>query len=390
MLRIGVVTAIPTPYRDPFWNAVASQPETALHVYYCAATTDDRPWTPSWQMHYESEFLPGMNVFKRLPSQGFIYWNPRIISRLREGRHDALIVGGYNYPTMIATMHFARRHRVPYFLMSESHLNEPKSTWRRLLKRPLVRWAVGGAAGCLPTGTWARDYLMHYGADPARMCFMPNVPDVDQLDATARELAGRRPEVRRQLGFGDGPLVLYIGRLVPFKRVDVLLEAFVRAGLPASARLAIVGDGVMRPELEALAGRLGLGDRVVFRGFVEPADVPLWYAAADVLALPSVGETWSVTLLEALASGLPVVTTDSVGAAADAIGDPAVGTIVRSGDVDELATAIAARIADPAGRTLVPERWAATREQFSYKVQARRVVDAIRNTVRTGAPATAR
>lgn len=381
MLRIGVVTAIPTPYRDPFWNEVAAIPGIELHIYYCASTTSDRPWKPSWQMHYTSEVLDGINVVAAFPSQGFSYWNPRITRRLRDGDHDALIVGGYNYPTMMLAMLYARRHHIPYFLMSESHLNEPRSAWRRRLKQPLIRWAVQGAAGCFPTGTWARDYLLHYGARPDRLCYVPNVPDVDWLESRAADLAAERQELRYRWELGDGPTVLFVGRLVEFKRVDVLIEAFARAELPDSARLVIVGDGVVRPKLEALATRLGLSDRVRFQGFVEPAEVPLWYAAADLFVLPSIGETWSVAILEALASGLPVVATDSIGAAADAIDDPAAGTIVRSGDIDQLTAAITERLADPAGRKQAAQRWPSTRDRYRYAVVAHNMVEAITHTV---------
>lgn len=387
VLRIGVITAIPTPYRDPFWDLVATQPKTALKVYYCSATNADRPWNPSWQMRYENEILPGYNLTAAFPSRGACFWNPAIGRRLRKERHDALIVGGYNYPTMIAAMWHARRLGIPYFLMSESHLREPRVAWRRICKDPVVRTIVTKAAGCLPTGAWAREYLLHYGARPDRLWFMPNVPDVEVLDRRAQELAKRRPELRAQLGLGDWPTALYMGRLVEFKRVDVLLQAFVNVAAHSSARLVIVGDGLERSRLETLAQRLGLADRVLFKGFVEPADVPLWYAAADVMALPSAGETWSVAVLEALASGLPVVTTDTVGAAADAITDPVVGTVVPTGDVNALAEAIAARLTVPTDRRVVRERWAPFRDRYRYDIQAHDIVAAIRQVVtilRTG------
>lgn len=381
VLRIGVITAIPTPYRDPFWNAIAADPGTCLHVYYCAATTADRPWNPLWRMRYDHEFLPGYNLLRPFPSKGSCYWNPGIVRRLAAERHDALIVGGYNYPTMMSAMRYAHRRKIPYFLMSESHLREPRAAWRRVAKEPIIRAIVRNAAGCLPTGTWAREYLLHYGAEPERLTFFPNVPDVEALDRQAQELVGRQPEVRRDLGLGESPVVLYVGRLVEFKRVDLLIEAFAKVVPYSSARLAIVGDGLQRSLLESLVQRLGLADRVLFRGFVEPDMVARWYAAADVLVLPSVGETWSVAVLESLASGLPVVTTDTVGAAADAINDPAVGSIVPTGDVNALAEAIRTRLAAGTNRNLVRARWSPMRERFRYEAVARDLLHAVRRAV---------
>lgn len=382
MLRIGVVSAIPTPYRDPFWNAVAAEPDTSLHVYYCAAVSPDRPWLPSWPMRYNHEVLNGINIFAPFSSRGFSYWNPDINTRLEAGRHDALLIGGYNYPTMLAAVRFARRKGIPYFLMSESHLNEPRTRWRRVFKRPIVKWVVRGAAGCFPTGKWAADYLIHYGAKADRLCFLPNVPDVDFLDRKSWELAAVRSEVREQLGLGATTTVLFLGRLVDFKRVDLLIEAFAKVDRNIAARLAIVGDGLERSRLERLASRLGIADRVLFKGFIEPEQVPQWYAAADLMVLPSVGETWSVAVVEALASALPVVTTDTVGAAADTITNPVVGTIVPSNDVDALAAAIQERLTKPVGRRLIREHWADVRERFRYESLARDVVSFVDRIIR--------
>lgn len=378
-LRIGVVTVIPTPYRDPFWNAVAAVPGVELTVYYCASTLSDRPWKPAWEMRYETHVIGGATWWPRR-THGVSATTPvSIVERIRRGMHDVIIVGGYNYPALLSAIRQARRCAVPYYLMSESHLHENRAMWRRVVKRPLVRWVVSGAAGCFPTGTWAREYLIHYGGDPARMWFVPNVPDVAVLDATARQLQPQRDTLRRAMGVGDGPLVLSLGRLVDFKRVDHLIRAFGKANLPPAATLEIVGDGVCRPSLESLVQHLGLGDRVRFHGFVEPSEVPRWFAIADLFVLPSVGETWSVALLEALSCGLPVVTTDSVGAAVDAIHDPVVGEVVPSGDVEALGIAIESRLAHLPDRETVRHHWAATLDGFRYEAIARRLVEAVRH-----------
>lgn len=376
-MRLAVVTPHPTPYRDPFWNEVAAQPGVSLDVFYCTDRQADLPWTPSWEMRYRAEALPVINLAAKLGRPGFIYWNPAITARLSQGGYDAIIVGGYNHPTLVQAMRVARRMRIPYFLMSESYLGQPRSSWRRVVKTPFVRWAVTGAAGCFPTGTWARDYLVHYGASPERCWMVPNVPDLAALGHRADTLREQRSNLRGRHGYGSEPVVLYVGRLVPFKRVDILIEAFatIAAGGPCS--LAIVGDGDLRGALEDQAARAGLRDRVRFVGFTAPDEVPEWYALADVLALPSVGETWSATLIEALASNLPVVTTSLVGAAADVVNDPLVGTIVPPADAEALAGALQARISRPVTRDDVRRVWSPQRDALRHDVIARRMVNAI-------------
>src|SRR5688500_12112523 len=109
-MRLAVVTSIPTPYRDPLWNAVASRPSVMLDVYYCAAGKADRPWDVSWEQAFRAEVLPGWNLARWAGVDASCYMNPAIERRLRSGRYDAVILGGYNHVTMLWAASFAARH----------------------------------------------------------------------------------------------------------------------------------------------------------------------------------------------------------------------------------------------------------------------------------------
>ncbi len=139
-----------------------------------------------------------------------------------------------------------------------------------------------------------------------------------------------------------GPVrnLLFVGLLVERKGVDLLLAALAeaaRTGLPDDVRLTVVGDGPERAALEASASGLGLASRVDFLGF--RSDVPHLMADADAFVLPARMEQQPLVLIEAMASGLPVLATD-VGGVADMLGGQ--GTVVRPGDVDALAEGLVA------------------------------------------------
>jgi glycosyltransferase involved in cell wall biosynthesis len=125
---------------------------------------------------------------------------------------------------------------------------------------------------------------------------IPNGVDVQTFQPPTR----RRPAQPLRL--------LCVGRLVRQKGVGYLLAAMERTGAPVVAR--IVGDGPERAKLEALTSSLGLSDKVLFVGWVSRADLPSHYQWADVLVLPSFEEGMANVVLEALAAGLPVITTD--------------------------------------------------------------------------------
>jgi glycosyltransferase involved in cell wall biosynthesis len=137
----------------------------------------------------------------------------------------------------------------------------------------------------------------------------------------------------RSDGPGDGRTVLFVGRLDEEKRVHELLRALV--SLP-ELRAEIVGDGSCRAELGALAERLGIAERVCFRGFVSDAELVDAYRRCSVFCMPGVAELQSLATMEAMAAGRPVV-------AADAVALPHLvvpghnGWLFPPGDVDALA-----------------------------------------------------
>lgn len=158
-----------------------------------------------------------------------------------------------------------------------------------------------------------------------------------------------RAAARRALGVRQGDLVVgCVGRLVPVKGQQVLLDAFARAaaGCP-NGRLVLVGDGPARENLEARVARAGLDGSVRFLGLRD--DVPALLAGFDLYVQPSLNEGMGRALAQAMAAGLPVVATDAPGPLS-LVGRDGAGVIVRRGAVDDLAGAIAGLLADPAAR----------------------------------------
>ena len=131
--------------------------------------------------------------------------------------------------------------------------------------------------------------------------------------------------------------ILTLARMMPQKRLDLLLTAFARVR-PADCKLIIVGDGPERPRLEALARSLGIADRVNMPGFVDDA-LP-WLRTADLFALSSDYEGLPAVVLEALACNVPVVTTDSFDAARSMLAGAPRCAVAPLGDIDGFAKAI--------------------------------------------------
>jgi glycosyltransferase involved in cell wall biosynthesis len=182
--------------------------------------------------------------------------------------------------------------------------------------------------------------------------------------------ADARESLRRELGVPpDVFLTAWLGRMTEIKRADVLLAAFtrLRETVP-DAHLLVVGDGPLREELEALARELGVAASCHFTGF--RSDVGSIYAAADAVVLTSANEGTPVSVIEAQAAGLPVVSTD-VGGVRDIVADGRSGFVVAPGDVDAVAERLGRLAHNPALRA---ELGRAGRERTGTRYSVPRLV----------------
>jgi rhamnosyl/mannosyltransferase len=200
-----------------------------------------------------------------------------------------------------------------------------------------------------------RVQVVPYGFDPDR--WQPSAEEVD--------------EIRRR---HPGPIVLFLGRLVWYKGVDVLLDAM----RSVEGTLVIVGDGPKRGELEAQAQRTGLESTVVFAGEVSDHRRAAYYLAADVLVVPSTSraEAFCLALLEAMAYGLPAISTD-VGTATSWVNVAGeTGMVVPPGDARALAGALDDLLGDDARRRRFGEAAAArARSRFDLRAMLDAIAD---------------
>ncbi len=188
---------------------------------------------------------------------------------------------------------------------------------------------------------------------------------------TTNESGARAREIRTR--YGDR-IVLFVGRLVYYKGVDVLLRAIQKV----DARLLIAGDGPMRPELELLAGDLGLGERVTFFGEISHAEKVAMYRAATLFALPAThrSEAFGLVQVEAQTCGLPVVSTNLDSGVPYVNEHGVTGLVIPPSDADALAAALRTLLSDSALRARMAE---AGRQRAEREFSLKRMLGDIQN-----------
>ena len=269
---------------------------------------------------------------------GAVAFCPRMPFEL--AREDADIIVLHEPNPMALVAYFLARPAGRLIVWYHSDVIRP-SWMYRLFYRPFLRFALSRAVRIVvsspPLGASAPE-LQDFQAKCTVIPFGIEPRTPAQLDAALR----RAEEIRRGV---TRPIVLFVGRLVPYKGVDVLLEAL--AGLDAMGM--IVGDGPLRGELDARARALGVSSRVTFLGSVPDDELAALYRACHVFVLPSVTrqEAFGVVQLEAMAAGKPVVSTDLGTGVGWVNRDGETGYVVRARDAAALRGAIAALLADP-------------------------------------------
>lgn len=168
---------------------------------------------------------------------------------------------------------------------------------------------------------------------PIRIMIMPNGIDISRFQVDSRM------DVHQEIDI-NYKKIIYVGTLRPVKNVSVLIQAFalVRERIPSS-RLTIVGDGIEKSRLESLVRDLKIQDFVTFQGRVENEELPKYLRKADVFVLPSKFEGFGIVVIEAMASGLPVVVT-KVGGLSEIIEDGENGFLIDPEDSKQIADSI--------------------------------------------------
>ncbi len=295
---------------------------------------------------------------------------PALKSRLRVLRPDAVLAtsGSANVAAVLARS--LGRLAVPVIAtvnVDYSAALAQRSPITRALLQRVLAWAYRSADAVIAISTGTSRFVRTLASLPAeRVATVFNPVDTEAIERLAAAPAPH-PWLRDR----GVPVVLAVGKLKPQKDYPTLVRAFAQARSRRPLRLLVLGEGELRRGLEDQVRRLGLAGDVAFEGFV---DNPFAYMArAAVLVLSSAWEGLSNVLLEALACGCPVVSTDCPSGPREVLDDGRYGELVPVGDPAALAQAILAVIDRPPD----PERLRARARTFSVPAAADRYLAVI-------------
>ncbi len=246
-----------------------------------------------------------------------------------------------------------RRWKAPHMMMFHT-LGAVKNTTGVGSKEPLLRIKTERqlVAHCYriiaATAREKAELTRFYNAEPQKMSVVPCGVNMDLFRPVDKA------DARKRLGFNaKEKIILYVGRFAALKGIDRLLKAMTHLNDLQDLKLVIIGgDGAGAPEyieFQKLSSELDINDKIFFAGRLDQEELPQYYSAADLLALPSYHESFGLVALEALACGTPVVATD-VGAIDSIISQGKTGCVVADSKPSAFAKAIREFVSKPPGK----------------------------------------
>jgi glycosyltransferase involved in cell wall biosynthesis len=327
--RLGVLDFHAIQYHAPLYRLLAERGHVDLDVLFLRAYGQRSHVDPGFgvPVAWNVDLLSGYDS-RLLPAAG---GGPRRLLALARWikARDVIVIHGHSDPWMLLAVLTCAILRAPYLLRGDA-APQSYATGMRRAARDLVAYAVvSRSAGGLAVGKLNAAFYRKYRAPSVTAA--PHSVDNNRFGQDPPE---RGPDLLRRLGLpSDGrPVVMFCGKFQPNKRpLDVIAAA---GRLEREVALLLVGDG---PLAGAARAALAPGQGVV-TGFVNQAELPSYYHAADILVLPSEAETWGLVVNEAMAAGVLPVVSAGVRCGADLVAG--LGEIYPAGDVTALAAAL--------------------------------------------------
>lgn len=322
MVKVLIISYHPVPYRNHIFDALEKDPNLKIKVLYWEEPDINRGIDADISLSHTCVYLSKsyMKLLKEI-----LNYDPYLI-----------IISGLASTFAIFSIIVSRLSKKKYAIHSESHDLKDRNVLIKILRDLIYSFLLKKVVLIFPTSSLADTYLKKYLAYEVPSCLFPN-------SAPFSEINNRINSYRSSLKFSNWNQslnVLYVGRLVKEKNIEVLLNAWkICESKNPNLNLVIVGDGKQRCFLEKFSNDLNLKN-VQFMGRKKYDEIFEYYAKAHLFILPSYEEAYGAVVNEAISAGLPIIISDRVGCRFETLEEGLNGFSFHHLDHTELASKI--------------------------------------------------
>lgn len=322
-MKILYILNVPSPYRVDYFNELGKYCDLTVLFERESSEERDASWLDFAFKNFKGIFLKGKSY--KVDSS----FCPSVVKYLKRNRYDYIICANFTSITGMLAIEYMRLHGMKYYLESDGGFPKSGKGFKEWLKKHFIK----GAEGYFSTGATHDGYYLAYGAPRDKLIRYPftSLKTEDLL----KELPTKeeKQELKDKLGITEENVVLSIGQFVHRKGFDTLIKA--AKSLPENTGIYIVGGEPTEEYSELVKSEKA--ENVHFIGFKRKEELKEYYMASDVFVLLTREDIWGLVINEAMAMGLPVITTDKCIAGLELIENGKNGYIIPADD--ELAAA---------------------------------------------------
>ena len=341
MKKLAIVSTHPIQYYAPLFKLLHERRKIEIKVFYTLGEHAELKYDRGFgkNVAWDIPILDGypyenvLNTSSRPGSHNFGgIINPKITGQIEEWKPDAVLVYGWAYRGHLKALRYFKNRLPVYFRGDSTVLNDPKNL-KNILKRVFLTWLYRHVDHAFYVGDNNKKYYRKYGLKDKQLSLAPHAIDNARFE-TDRSI--EVAELRSSLTISeDDILILFAGKFEPVKNVDLLLSAFINLNKP-NVHLLLVGNGLNEKSLKARAAGSRTANRVHFLDFQNQSYMPVLYQATDLFCLPSISETWGLSVNEAMACGTAILASDKVGCAADLVAEGSNGAVFKASNINSI------------------------------------------------------
>lgn len=320
-MRVLFVTNLPSPYRVDFFNELGKKVDLTVCYERKKSSERNEKWINEAKRTYKEIYISAKTLgVDRSIGLG-------IVRALRK-KYDYVIISGWSSPSVMLAIVYCQIHNIPYIMEDDGGLINPNGEKHKFVKRLLLRKLVA----YFTTTTENVTVMNQLGVKKDKIYKYPfsSILNRDIKDGLLKK--ENVNTIRQSLEITEKNVILAVGQFIDRKGFDVLLKAFSK--MPDDCGLYFVGGKPTQQYLDIVEHEHI--KNVHFIGFMEKEELKLYYAAADIFVHPTREDIWGLVVNEALAAGLPVITTNRCGAGLELIKNNENGFLVDVEDIDKL------------------------------------------------------
>lgn len=342
--KLAIITTHPIQYNAPWFRLLAQRGKLGIKIFYTwGQLAIQKKYDPGFEKNVEWDIplLDGYdytfveNISKEPGSHHFNgIDNPTLINEIEKWNPDALLVFGWSFKSHLKVLKYFKGKKTILF-RGDSHLldQDRESLLKKMLRPIFLKWVYQHVDKALYAGDANRIYFRYAGMKDQQLVFAPHAIDNERFCKGGK---GQRTVLEIP---EEAIVFLFAGKLEEKKNPMMLLEAFIALNDP-DTHLLFAGDGVLGTPLKKLVKGTeeAVQKRIHFVGFQNQSAMPGIYKSADILVLPSrgPGETWGLSVNEAMVAGCAVLVSDRCGCHSDLVKEGVNGFVFRSNDVKQL------------------------------------------------------